>query len=84
MNAIEKAIPAEVWRVWNPADDWKQYGEWVDCRPPLRNLTEGMAVTVDYADGRRMSFRVVGGQATPESELLPKMLAWRDPFEGHP
>ncbi|WP_043737730.1 hypothetical protein [Nocardia asiatica] len=67
MTALEKIARAELWRAWDPDDEWRQVGEW-ETQPPLSELREGLAVTVDYPTGRRISFRVVGGAMEQEWE----------------
>lgn len=67
MSALEKIVRGELWRAWDPADHWRQVGEW-ETRPPLSELREGLAVTVDYGNGRRVSFRFVGGELEQEWE----------------
>lgn len=67
MNATERIAHGELWRAWDPARQWKQCGEWA-IRPRAGELREGTAVTVDYSDGGRVSFRVVGGELQQEWE----------------
>lgn len=67
MNALGKIARGELWRAWDPADYWRQVGEW-ETELPLSELREGWAITVDYGNGRRVSFRVVGGELEREYE----------------
>ncbi|MGW5387180.1 hypothetical protein [Nocardia sp. NPDC003963] len=67
MTALEKIARGELWRAWDPADSWQQVGEW-ETEPPLSELREGWTVTVDYGNGGRVSFRVVGGELEREYE----------------
>ncbi|NEW42742.1 hypothetical protein GV794_02045 [Nocardia cyriacigeorgica] len=81
-GALERVVPRELWRAWDPDDHWRNVGQW-ESRPPLIELREGLAVTVDYANGGRVSYRVVGGEferewehpATVDSEAIVKALA---------
>ncbi|WP_280364995.1 hypothetical protein [Nocardia abscessus] len=63
---IERA-PRELWRVWDR--EWRQVGEWTE-RPPASAFIDGGGVTVDFQNGLRQSWRVVGSELWDEVDLL--------------
>ncbi|WP_280224956.1 hypothetical protein [Nocardia farcinica] len=78
MTAIERSVPAERWRAWDPASDWRQVGEWQQ-QPAATALAEGTAVTVDYPNGRRELWRAYRGQLVREPDFLEPQRAFGEP-----
>ncbi|MBF6411220.1 hypothetical protein [Nocardia farcinica] len=77
--ALETRAPAERWRAWDPASDWRQIGEWQE-QPAATALAEGTVVTVDYPNGRRRElWRVYRGQLVREPDFLEPQRAFGEP-----
>jgi hypothetical protein len=76
MSTIEKRTPMHLWRSWDK--DWQLAGQW-DKQPSMSELVDAAALTVDYPNGRRDSWRVADGQLVPEPEFL-KVMVWSNPL----
>ncbi|NUS44567.1 MAG: hypothetical protein HOQ24_12875 [Mycobacteriaceae bacterium] len=75
-GGVEKWEPGRLWRAWDA--DWVLVGQW-DCKPPLDDLVEGGALTVDHPNGSRRSWLVREGELIDPATELRRIAWWPNP-----